>query len=632
MSKTLSLNKINEVYFDKLFVSKNNTAISAAVKAKVLLVDRYTMPIISMSFSQSQLLQQDVILIEMLENIHELSVMKHLNCVVYIKPHRASISKLCSELSSPHYSHYQVFFSNTVAKSDLEKIASADEYEVINQVMEIFQDFSIINDNLFSINTSENGQNATVEESLSLSSLLLSLNKCPVIKYDSKSLDSKRLASEVLYYINSNSNNNLFDDLNRNNDTPPTLVILDRKSDAITPLVTPWTYQSMIHELIGISRNVVNLGGQAGEQLTLSETNDTFFQESMYLNYGDLTDKFQKYVDDYKKQTKQSSIENLKTQDLSELKKILTRFPEFKKLSNNILKHLNIISEIDKQISSQNLWAIGELQQTIVCELENYQQIKVKLMDMIADSTISTLNKVKLLLLYVGKFPGRTADLDSLLAKLNDPITTSPPPTVSQVSLIQNFNRHFRVQLEASAATETMGFDQNNIGQLFNKNRIKIQQLFNTNNAASNRMPKTDNIYMQYIPKLSDILASVTAHSNTSQQQSRDQTPEAQDMATLVPDTVANQYGNVEKLGTHEVIVYFKGGVTYEEARLIHDLSAITPDVNYIVGGDRVLNSEQWVDKMCDEVNNVGGSNDPRSSRDTENAQSDRRAQLRDIL
>lgn len=626
MTNTLSLNKINEVYFDKLFVAKNNTALSAAIKAKVLLVDRFTMPIISMSFSQSQLLQQDVILIEMLENVHELSTMKHLNCVVYIKPHRTSISKLCSELSSPHYSHYQVFFSNTVAKSDLEKIALADEYEVINQVMEIFQDFSIINDNLFSIHAPDAGttplKNPTVDESLSLLSLLLSLNKCPVIKYDTKSLELKRLASEVLYYINSNSNNNLFDDLNKNNDTPPTLLILDRKSDPITPLVTPWTYQSMIHELIGISRNVVNLG-ESGEQLTLSETQDAFYHESIHLNYGDLTDKFQKYVDDYKKQTKQSSIENLKTQDLSELKKILTRFPEFKKLSNNILKHLNIISEIDKQILAQNLWAIGELQQTIVCELESHQQIKTRLMDMVADSSISTINKVKLLLIYVAKFPSNTSDLDSLLAKLNDPITTNPQPTISQILLIKNFNKHFRVRLDPGATGEIPG-EQNNIGQLFNKNRIKIQQLFNTNIVSnSNRMPKNDNIYMQYIPKLNDILALVTANSNRTQPQSREQTPDSLDIATLVPETVANQYGNVDRLGTHEIIVYFKGGVTYEEARLVHDLSALTPGINYIVGGDQVLNSEQWVDKMCDEVNN---------SREPEYAQPDRRAQLREIL
>lgn len=609
--RTLDLHVVNDVYFDKLFVAKNNTALAAAIKGKVLLVDQHTMPIISMSYTQSQLLQHDVILVELLENVENLSTMKHLNCVIYAKPLRSSILLLCAELRSPHYTHYQVFFSNTVAKSDLEKIALADEFEVVNQVMELFLDFLVVNDNLFSISLPQQSRaNLTVAEAESLLSLLLAVKKCPVVKYDLRSLDLKRLASEVLYYINSNSNNNLFDDLNRASDVPPVLIILDRKHDPITPLLTPWTYQLMIHELIGVDRNVVSL--ESSEQLTLLKTQDVFFLESMYLNYGDLTDKFQQYVDEYKKQTKQSLIENLKTQDLSELKKILTRFPEFKKLSNNILKHLNIISELDKQISAENLWAVGELQQTIVCELENAQTIRQKMMDLVASASVSTANKVKLLLLFVSKFPHDKGSLEAFLGKMNDPITTSPPPTVSQINLIRNFNIHYKTTTTAASTAA----EENNIGQLFNKNRIKIQQLFNTNaNQSLSAMPKTDNIYMQYIPKLNEILSQVTAPAQ--------QRPSQQDLALMIPDKVSAQYGaNIDRLGVEEVIVYIKGGITYEEARLVHDLNALNPRISYLVGGDLVLNSKQWVEKMCDDLNGA----------ETESVQPDRAAQLREIL
>lgn len=616
---TLSLNKVNLVYFDKLFVDKNNTALTAAIKAKVLLVDNYTMPIISMSYTQSQLLQHDVILIEMLENNQNLTTMKHLNCVVYIKPIKESIAMLCQELSSPHYHHYQIFLSNMVSKSDLEKMAQADEFEVINQVMEIFLDYSIVNDNLFTISLPDDltapKHNVTIQESSSLLSLLLSLKKTPIIKYETTSIESKKLASEILYYINSNSNNNLFDDLNRKSDMPPVLLLLDRKSDPLTPLVTPWTYQSMIHELIGINRNIVDLK-DSNEQLTLSETMDEFYQESMYLNYGDLTEKFQRYVDEYKKQTKQSSIENLKTQDLSELKKILTKFPEFKKLSNNILKHLNIISEIDKQISSQNLWAVGELQQIIVCDLENHQSIKTKIMDLIADPNISTENKVKVLILYVAKYPNNPTDLGALLAKLNDPITTNPPPTVSQLSLIKNFGKHFGGAKKVQTPANDL---DNNIGKMFNTNRIKIQQLFNSSHG--NNRPKTDNIFMQYIPRLNGVLSLITSNPQHSQQNSS--ASQVNDIATLVPDVVANQYGKTDGIPAQEVIIYFKGGVTYEEARLVHDLSVVNPRVNYIIGGDGVLNSKQWLENMSDVVN---------GATDNGSVQPDRRAQLREIL
>lgn len=595
---SLSLDHVTSVYFDRLFVAKNNTTLSSAIKAKVLLVDRHTMPIVSVSYPQSQLLQHEVILVEMLSHHRELSSMRHLNCVVYIKPEPESIAMLCAELHVPHYHNYQVFFSNSVAKGDLEKLARADEHDVICQVTEVFQDFSVANDNLFSLAV-EDSASSTVQEAASLLSVLLLVKKAPVIKYAPSSLPVKRLASEMLYHINSNSNNNLFDDVNRMSDTAPVLVILDRKYDPITPLVTPWTYQSMIHELISIRRNVVTL--ESGEQLPLANL-DSFFTESMYLNYGDLTEKFQQYVDTYKRQTKQSATD-IKTQDLGELKKLLTRFPEYKKLSANILKHLNIISEIDHQISAQNLWVVGELQQIIVCALENHNTIRSKLMNVVSDSSISAENKVKLLLLYTAKFPDNTADLNLFLAKLDDPITTNPSATQLQLLLIKNFNRLF-----GTATKNLLNPPADNISKIFGQNRIKIPLLFNSDAA-----PKTDNIFMQYVPKLNNLLTQVSSPNPN---------PNLPDLAKLVPDVVQQQYGTNAGVAPQEVIIYFKGGVTYEEARLVHELGRVNPAVNYVIGGDEILNSRQWLDRMCDMVNSV-----PETAPVT-----DRQAQLRDIL
>lgn len=624
----LSLNEVNLLYFDKLFVAKNNTSLSAPSKGKVLLVDQHTMPIIAMSYTQSQLLQHDVILVEMLGKSNKLSDMKLLNCVIYVKPCRESIAFVCEELKAPHYGHYQLFFSNTVAKNDLERIAGADEYEVINQVMEIFQEYSVVNDNLFCIsNASPNPgapiQKSTVQELAHLMSLLLSLKKCPVIKYDPNSLELKRLASEVLYGINSNSNNNLFDDLNKQTQNSTVLLIVDRNFDPITPLITPWTYQSMIHELIGIDRNILKLP-ENNEQLTLSETQDTFYHESMYLNYGDLTEKFQKYVDDYKKQTKQSSIQNLKTQDLTELKRILTRFPEFKKLSNNILKHLNIISEIDKQISKQNLWAVGELQQTIACNLENHQQVRNKVMDLIADSTLSCDCKVKLLLLYASKFPQNTAELNAFVNKLSDPLTTNPPPSQQQINLLKQFTRVFKGSLNADTDSDILGgAHDNNIGKLFSQNRIKIQQLFNSN-VNSRNGPKNDNIYMQYIPKLESILESLT--TSTSDSQHRGNTSRHK-LSTMIPEVLGGSSVAGEITNVQDIIIYFKGGITYEEARLAHEFAQVNSLINIVAGGDCILNSSQWLEKMCELASS--GSESSASSAAT---QPDRRSQLRDIL
>jgi vacuolar protein sorting-associated protein 45 len=40
---------------------------------------------------------------------------------------------------------------------------------------------------------------------------------------------------------------------------PPLLLILDRRNDPVTPLLSQWTYQAMVHELLNIQNGRVDL-------------------------------------------------------------------------------------------------------------------------------------------------------------------------------------------------------------------------------------------------------------------------------------------------------------------------------------------------------------------------------------
>ena len=107
---------------------------------------------------------------------------------------------------------------------------------------------------------------------------LLSLKKKPIIRYESVSAMGKRLAQEIQvirwwrhifmykelhltmglaiqYQIQQEGQ--LFDF--RKTDTPPVLLILDRRNDPVTPLLSQWTYQAMVHGMIGIQNGRVDL-------------------------------------------------------------------------------------------------------------------------------------------------------------------------------------------------------------------------------------------------------------------------------------------------------------------------------------------------------------------------------------
>lgn len=628
---SLNLFKISDVYYNKLFVA-GQTADSAVgssagrpahlvlpgSKAKVLLVDEHTTPIISMCYSQSQLLSNDVILVEMIEKQASLNPMKHLQCICYLKPNVDSINYLVRELKNPHYNSYRIFFNNTVSKSQIEKLAESDEFELVQLVMEIFQDYLIVNSNLFSTSSvrakpQNQQQLKLVDISSSVTSLLLLVGKCPVIKYESSSKELRKLSSEILYAINSNSNNNLFDDVNSKLDTPPILLMLDRKSDPITPLLSPWTYQSMIHELIGIQKNIVHVGE---EQLTLSEQSDSFYKDSMYLNYGDLTDKVQKYVEEYKVQTKQTSTENLQTKNLADLKNFLIKFPEFKKFSSNVSKHLNLVSELDKKINDQHLWELGELQQTIVGDLESHSEIKLRI-HQVLDNYVppeqqrqqspphtSTLNKVKLVLLYALRYESVTGraenETETFINKLSNPNLTNPPPSLSQLLLLRSFRKYIGNSRNHSDSRGTTASSRNSSDGVGLFNGKKFNQLFNKSVNQNANQP--DNIYMQHIPKLYETLTSLIQELHQPNNQQQQQSTSDQ-LTTLIPEAVTRQFGNSIGDSIQDIIIYIHGGVTYEEARLIHEWNNTTKmKLNIIIGGDTILNSTQWLNNLCDLV------------------------------
>lgn len=85
--------------------------------------------------------------------------------------------------------------------------------------------------------------------------MLLALKKKPLIRYEKHSNLCKKLATEVRYSMTQEEQ--LFDF--RKPDTPPILLLVDRRDDPVTPLLTQWTYQAMVHELLSIDNGRVNL-------------------------------------------------------------------------------------------------------------------------------------------------------------------------------------------------------------------------------------------------------------------------------------------------------------------------------------------------------------------------------------
>lgn len=83
-----------------------------------------------------------------------------------------------------------------------------------------------------------------------------------------------------------------------------TVLILDRREDPVTPLLNQWTYQAMIHELLGLTNNRVDLKHLAHlsdemKEVVLSCDEDEFFNKIMFNNFGDVADAIHELVQSF---------------------------------------------------------------------------------------------------------------------------------------------------------------------------------------------------------------------------------------------------------------------------------------------------------------------------------------------
>lgn len=258
--------------------------------------------------------------------------------------------------------------------------------EIVRSIQEYFADFSVINADLMSLDIGfpkqriwSSSPDLWNPDSLSrttegIIALLLSLKKRPLIRYEKNSLLTKKLATEIRYQMTQEEQ--LFEF--RKTDTPPILLLLDRRDDPITPLLSQWTYQAMVHELIGIQNGRVDLSGVPGiskeqKEIVLSQDQDPFFKNNMYLNFGELGNTIKEYVDQYQNKTKS----NANIESIADMKRFVEDFPEFRKLSGNVTKHVTLVSELSRRCSADDLLNTSELEQSLACNDNHASDMKV---------------------------------------------------------------------------------------------------------------------------------------------------------------------------------------------------------------------------------------------------------------
>jgi hypothetical protein len=560
-------------YVTKIAGVGEGAAATQSSKMKILLLDSETVSIVSTAITQSALLKHEVYLIDRLDNPAR-ERMRHLKCLCFVRPSPDSIQFLIDELREPKYGEYNIYFSNIIKKSSLERLAESDDHEVVKAVQEYFADYIVVNPDLMSLNLGFPKQrlwshspdiwntDALQRTTEGVVALLLSLKKNPLIRYQKNSLMAKKLATEVRYQVTQEEQ--LFDF--RRQDTPPILLILDRRDDPITPLLTQWTYQAQVHELLGIHNGRVDLSAVPDvrpelREIVLSQDQDPFFKKNMYQNFGDLGGNIKEYVDQYQTRTKSTA----QIESIADMKRFVEDYPEFRKLSGNVSKHVTLVSELSRRVAADSLLDVSELEQSLVCN-DNHAADLRTLQQHIQNPRIPADNKIRLVALYAVRHERNPNNALPVLLDLLTTVADVPPRKISIIPTLLAYHHSLQPAPVAGGFSDLFDSASSPFGQFRRNLNLK----------------GVENVYTQHSPRLETTLQN------------------------LIKGRLKElQYPFLEghtRDKPQDVIVFMVGGVTYEEAKMVAQVNASVPGVRIVLGGTSVLNSTTFLEEVDDAV------------------------------
>jgi len=554
--------------------------------AKVLLVDSETKQYLSTVYTQSDVLKQEVFLVERIDN-ETVEKLMHMKAVCFLRPSYSSLRALSRHLRDPKFGEYHLFYTNSVRDSYLQDLAQADGQELVKQIHEYYVDYMVLDSHLFTVPSLEARGNAagsggeghassflcapyvdrqellgdvdrTVE---AIAALLLSLKvRKPCIRYQ-RSSDVAFQISESLYRLTYCQGEGLF--ATERGSIEPLVLILDRTSDPVTPLLTQWTYQAMVHDLLGIRNNRVDLTSKSilskvpkdQSQVVLSSEQDEFFKKEMYNNYGDLGIEIKNLVDGFQEASKM----NHNIQSIEDMQRFVENYPEFRSKQGNVSKHVTLMTELSRIVEEGNLMNASEIEQEIACNSSlRAGSIYNEVVDIIRDHKVKEDHKVKLAMIFAVRFEKDGETVSRLISELID---VGVP--VRKTNLVREILDY--------------GGQGKRDDDLFGGNKSFLSRA----STAMKGLKGVDNVYTQHEP----LIASIADQLLKGKLKEHDYPCHAQ-----VPQVDAKQ--------VKELIIFIAGGVTYEESKFIASMQQQYTNLKIFLGGNGVLNSNQFLSSM----------------------------------
>ncbi|CAL6407745.1 unnamed protein product [Bathycoccus prasinos] len=547
--------------------------------------------------------------------------LRFVKAVCILRPTNENVNALCERLrggtstssSNSSYGEFHVFFTNSIDERKLRAIAKADARgggNKVKQIQEIFCDVIAMDECAFVIdsrdcfkedamrafdpnggmrkrvgNNNSSFQRTNYEYALmcdpswgvrngtplidrcveGVTSVCLALKRPPMFRYSAKSNIARRIAEDA-QRVASEREPGLFDFGRRNDEGYCHVLIVDRFDDCVTPLLTQWTYQAMVHEIFGISSsNRVRAPdaqklSKKPEEFILFSREDAFFRDHKYDDYGDVGAAVKKYVDDFANERSKTTASK-STASVDDVAKFVERFPEFRQKSATVAKHVQLVHTLSKVINDRQLMKVSEIEQELACAGTSVNGLEKQVEEIVNDPSFGESEKVRLVALYCLR-------------------RETEAPQICQ-HLIRVLSNHVGgKRIDALDCMLRRGGENARTSDLFGTKTIAARM-----RTSVSALKGAENVYTRHVP----LVRSLVAQCVNGKLPASEYSPTWDGFTPECSKKPA------------EIIVFIVGGATYAEARAVAKFNASkeSNNIKVTIGGYSMLHQSRFIENLA---------------------------------
>jgi len=384
---------------------------SGKVEWRVLVVDKFSIKILSSTIKMHQLSAEGITLVETLEKKRE--PMPNMEAIYFITPSEESISTLIQDFKSRSlYKAVHVYVTEAIPEQLFQKLSKSEVAKKMKSLVEVNISFTAYESKVCtldiepSISMIYSNESPGLLERMAeqLATLCSTLGEFPSIRYRAESSMTKQLAEILLQRLQSYKKDE--PSMGEGQEKVKSqLIILDRGFDVTSPLLHELTFQAMAYDLLNIKNDVykytTNL--DTTKEVILDESDD-LWEELRHQHIAVVSQNVGKKMKKFSEEKKIPSSGDKNANSLRDLSMIIKKMPQHQTELAKFSTHLNMADEcmrnyqgyVDKLCKVEQDLAMGT-----DSDGEKIKDQMRNIVPILLDTDVTINDKIRIILLYI---------------------------------------------------------------------------------------------------------------------------------------------------------------------------------------------------------------------------------------